>query len=235
MKKRIEIALFGIVAAFFSIPSLAKDLPIKIKKEMEYSEARASLLKSGWQPVVAHMAANGTPICYEVVDLDPQDDRYADLVDSEACKYEEIEACSGSGMGFCSMKFFDGRKNYLSVITAGGSPPDAFVRSWSLSDKRGDEAEPEQPPQGQATLEGCKDVLLAGMYTGVLEDVCGFSGGVKGKLLKTYSDSGCRSIVPQEFVDSAVEQTLKSSRETYKKIGEAGFCREGAKYYNGFK
>lgn len=235
LKKKVGILILGVFAALFSLPLLAKDLPIKIKKEMSYAEARASLLKSGWQPVAAHTSANGTPVCYAVVGLSPSDDAYADLIDSEKCKYEEIESCAGGGMGFCSMRFFDGRNNYLSVVTEGGPPPDAFVNRWSLKGKRGHEETPAQASVGQANLEECKSVLLSGMHTGVLEDFCGFSGGVKDKLLSFYTESGCRAIVPQEFVEGAMGHVLRNAREKSVQLGETEFCREGAQYYNGFK
>jgi len=110
-----------------------KTLPINIKQEMPYVEAREKLLGDGWQTVTAHRTPNGTPVCFKVADLDPYEDPedYESLINTEACGYEEIDDCSGSGMGFCKMIFFDGDKTYLDLITVGGEPPDATVEGWS--------------------------------------------------------------------------------------------------------
>ncbi|MDP1614935.1 MAG: hypothetical protein Q8L68_03985 [Methylococcales bacterium] len=39
-----------------------------------------------------------------------------------SCDYAEVDSCSGSGMGFCLMWFFDGEAKYLKIITSGGEP-----------------------------------------------------------------------------------------------------------------
>jgi hypothetical protein len=103
----------------------AKELTVRIKKEMLYLEAREILINAGWQSVIAHSTPNGTPICFKV-----QEQNDESLANSEACKYKEIDSCSGTGMGFCAMGFFDGKETYLSITTSGGEPPDAEIFSW---------------------------------------------------------------------------------------------------------
>lgn len=49
--------------------------------------------------------------------------------------------------------------------------------------------------------ESCLTLLGAGIYNGVLEDVCKFDSGVKDKLKALYTEGGCRNIVPQEKVE----------------------------------
>lgn len=93
-------------------------LPVRIKQDMNYLKARKNLLRDGWQVVKVHTTPNGTPIC----DSDNQD-----------CKYIEINACSGTGMGFCKMTFYDGYGIHLEVITQGGSPPDAVINGWNYT------------------------------------------------------------------------------------------------------
>lgn len=119
------LMLFALVSNSFG-----KDLPLNIKKGMSYTKARSVLLNNGWQTVVAHTAANGTPVCFKVADILPTNKEYNQLVATPACKYEEIDACSGTGMGFCKMSFFDGDHTYLDVQTSEGEPPAAYIYSW---------------------------------------------------------------------------------------------------------
>ena len=101
------------------------NLPIKIKQEMSYLKARKILINNGWQTVAMHTTPNGTPTCWA---------DYEGASEKDSCKYEEIDSCSGSGMGFCNMYFFDGDKTYLRIITAGGEPPDAQIDSWEKTE-----------------------------------------------------------------------------------------------------
>lgn len=122
---RKVFAVFAIVIISISIKVSAKELSIEIKKGMPYIEARKILLDAGWQTVTAHTTPNGTPVCFKV-----QEQEDESLANSEACNYEEIDSCSGTGMGFCGMKFFDGEETYLSITTDGGEPPEAEINRW---------------------------------------------------------------------------------------------------------
>jgi hypothetical protein len=124
---RKAFALFAIAIISISMQVSAKELSIKIKQGMSYIEARKILLDAGWQTVTAHTTPNGTPVCFKDQDQEQEDES---LANSEACNYEEIDTCSGTGMGFCGMNFFDGEETYLSIITAGGEPPAAEINSW---------------------------------------------------------------------------------------------------------
>jgi hypothetical protein len=104
-------------------PSL---LPINIKQGMEYGQARKVLFKSGWQAVNANKTPNGAAVCFLVAQM--QDWSFSNEV---ACNYYEIVNCSGTGMGYCKMIFYDGNGGFLSVITSGGRPPDAVIENWT--------------------------------------------------------------------------------------------------------
>ncbi len=94
---------------------------------MKYEEAREILLNSGWQAINMHIMPNGVPLpCW----ANWKDDK------EYSCRFKEIESCSGTGMGFCLMWFFDGEDRYLRVLTAGGEPPNAVVHSWKKTKEK---------------------------------------------------------------------------------------------------
>lgn len=135
--KKIYILTTAILTLLLACNNVyAKELSIKIKQGMPYLKARKLLLADGWQTVTVHATPNGTPICFKVEDMEPSDEFYEELSNSQSCKYVEIDSCSGTGMGFCNMIFYDGEKTYLTVITDGGEPPDAQVNKWSKSSKK---------------------------------------------------------------------------------------------------
>lgn len=98
------------------------ELPIEISQGMPYEQARKALLGKGWQTIAMHTTPNMSPVCW------------SDWEGEESCKYQEIDSCAGSGMGFCLMYFKDGKGKYLYVRTVGGSPPDARVDTWGKSE-----------------------------------------------------------------------------------------------------
>lgn len=218
--------------SLFAMSISAKELPIKIKKGMPYIDARKILLNSGWQTVTAHTTPNGTPVCFKV--QEQEDDS---LANSEACKYEEIDTCSGTGMGFCGMSFFDGEETYLSITTAGGEPPEAEINSWRKIKKKDFESSATQnSPQPKQIKKidkkFCGQLLGAGIYNGVLEDVCNFNGGVKNKLLNIYNEAGCRAILPQKTVDKTAKDVLTDTKGRYKAMGHNAFCNGNIEDYN---
>ncbi len=79
--------------------------------ELKYHEARKMLLAAGWQPVMTKSYYN-----------DPADD--PDISSGNGQEfwrrgYFEVEACSGTGLAFCSFLFSDAYNNQLRVSTAG--------------------------------------------------------------------------------------------------------------------
>jgi hypothetical protein len=67
----------------------------------DYDTYRLKLLKQGWKPHGLNMREDGS--CPD------SDDR---------CSYSEAVACSGTGLGFCSMVWRRGSKFY-TVVTSG--------------------------------------------------------------------------------------------------------------------
>jgi hypothetical protein len=225
-------ALFAIAMISISMQVSAKEPLIKIKKGMPYIEARKILLDAGWQTVTAHTTPNGTPVCFKV-----QEQEDESLANSEACNYEEIDSCSGSGMGFCEMIFFDGEKTYLSITTDGGEPPEAEINSWRKVKKKNFESTVTQdssPPKQDKKIDKkfCEKLLGAGMYNGILEDICSFNGGVKSKILNMYNEAGCRSILPQKVVNKMAKDVLTDTRGRYKAMGHNAFCNGNIDAYN---
>lgn len=92
-------------------------------------------------------------------------------------------------------------------------------------------AEVNQNKSEKFKLQMCEEILGGAMFNRVLEDVCGFNGGVKDKLKKTYDEGGCRSIVPQERVNAIANDVLLDSRNRYKAFGEKDFCEANLKGY----
>jgi hypothetical protein len=119
--KRIFLPICLLLSILVS-SAFAEGLPVKIKKGMPYLKARKILINSGWQAITIHTTPNGTPTCWA---------DWEGAKDKESCKYEEIDSCSGTGMGFCKMWFFDGENKFLRIITSGGEPPDAEINSWN--------------------------------------------------------------------------------------------------------
>ncbi len=101
----------------------SEELPINISQRMPYEQAREALLKKGWQTIAMHTTPNLSPVCW------------SSWAGEESCKFQEIDSCSGSGMGFCLMYFHDGKGKFLQVRTVGGSPPDARIDTWSKGTK----------------------------------------------------------------------------------------------------
>ena len=73
-------------------------------QNMPYEEARTLIIGQGWEPADLDCMGGGT--------------------NPDTCtNYPEIETCSGTERGFCSLKF-EQADRCLAVVTAGG-PPDA--------------------------------------------------------------------------------------------------------------
>jgi len=106
----------------------SEELPIEISQGMPYEQARTALLTKGWQTIAMNTTPNMSPVCW------------SNWEGEASCKYQEIDSCAGSGIGFCVMYFKDGKGKYLYVRTIGGPPPEARVDTWGKS---------ENPPEIQ--------------------------------------------------------------------------------------
>lgn len=80
-------------------------------------------------------------------------------------------------------------------------------------------------------INGCEKILAAGMFNGLLEDVCGFEGNVKASLLKMYDQGQCRKIIPQKKVDKLAEEVVMDTKKRIEAFSEHTFCEENMQPY----
>ncbi|NNP70416.1 hypothetical protein [Acinetobacter sp. Ac_5812] len=83
----------------------------------------------------------------------------------------------------------------------------------------------------QQKVKTCEKILAAGMFNGLLEDVCGFEGNVKAHLLTLYDDSQCRRILPQKKVDKIAEDVLVDTKKRITAYSKHTFCEENMQPY----
>lgn len=81
------------------------------------------------------------------------------------------------------------------------------------------------------SLELCEELLGAAIFNKVLEEICGFNGGVKDKIKTIYDNGKCRYTVPQSTVEVLAKDVLEDSRLRYKAFGEKEFCDGNLKGY----
>ncbi|UBF26289.1 hypothetical protein K9N68_33105 [Kovacikia minuta CCNUW1] len=82
--------------------ALSQKVPTRLRQGMPYDQARQILLEAGWQ----------------AVELSPNRERFSPmdyLIDQLG--YNEVEDCSGTGMGYCRFSFADANGRKLSVVT----------------------------------------------------------------------------------------------------------------------
>lgn len=92
--------------------------PPAIENASGYNQARSIILKAGYRPA----PTNDNLETRETSDCHPKKRWYA-----EACAaYPEIQACSGTGVGYCKMQFVNSNEDILEIITAGGLPDAEF-------------------------------------------------------------------------------------------------------------
>lgn len=107
MKKSFG-AITATTIATLLVPTiaLAQAIPKTLKQGMPYAQARKTLLNSGWQ-AVAHS---------------PNRDRVGTLNYLIKLGYNEVETCSGTGMGFCRFSFTNATGQKLAVVTVNNQP-----------------------------------------------------------------------------------------------------------------
>lgn len=113
--------------------------------------------------------------------------------------------------------------------------PDAEINSWRKVKKKDFEPSATQSnsqPKQKIDKKFCGQLLGAGMYNGILEDICNFNGGVKNKLLNLYNEAGCRAILPQKVVDKTAKDVLTDTKSRYKAMGHNAFCSGNIDAYN---
>ena len=108
MKKSLSVIAATTIATLL-VPTIAvaQTIPKNLKQGMPYAQARKTLLNSGWQ-AVAHS---------------PNRDRFGAMnYLINKLGYNEVETCSGTGMGFCRFSFTNANGQKLAVVTVNNQP-----------------------------------------------------------------------------------------------------------------
>ena len=77
----------------------------------------------------------------------------------------------------------------------------------------------------------CLTILGAGMYNGILEDLCDFAGGVKTKLKIIYTKGNCQELVSADEISRVAKEVLEDTKMRYNALGEDVFCSNNKKGY----
>jgi hypothetical protein len=105
-----------------SVEEKQKRVILLLKRGMPYAKTREILMKNGWQPVLSQ-GASGPP---------PNDETLLDIFNNRG--FQEIESCSGFGLGYCLFTFHDGDGRILKITTVDNSPGKVITTwSWDLS------------------------------------------------------------------------------------------------------
>lgn len=102
--KKLMAAIAGLTVGANLLPgiTLAQEVPTTLRQGMPYAQARKILLEAGWQ----------------AVELSPNRERFSPLdYIIDQLGYNEVEDCSGTGMGYCRFSFADANGRKLAVIT----------------------------------------------------------------------------------------------------------------------
>ncbi|MEC5383714.1 hypothetical protein VSX64_23480 [Aurantimonas sp. C2-6-R+9] len=106
-------ALITAAALGFMLAPVLADKPVPLRDGDPYSSARRALGAAGWTP------ARGGQDCGGREDV--------------CTAYQETEACSGTGLGFCSFVFTDGSGITLRVVTTGEDVRDLIIWNWIVN------------------------------------------------------------------------------------------------------
>lgn len=105
-----------------SVEEKQKRVILLLKRGMPYAKTRELLIKNGWQPVLSQ-GTSGPP---------PNDETLLDIFNNRG--FQEIESCSGFGLGYCLFTFHDGDGRILKITTVDNSPGKVITTwSWDLS------------------------------------------------------------------------------------------------------
>lgn len=79
----------------------------------------------------------------------------------------------------------------------------------------------------------CENILTTWVISGLVEETCGFNGGVKDKFLRVYDGvSQCRQTLPEKEAESIIEEVVKDTKMRYLAYGESAFCENNLKTYS---
>ena len=98
----VLLACFVAISPFMLSSCVGRHSEQPLIINMPYSEARQVILKSGWTPVT---------------NTAPDEEVGARVPHFRELGYVEVDACSGTGMGYCKFIFQNEKGLFLSVIT----------------------------------------------------------------------------------------------------------------------
>ena len=77
----------------------------------------------------------------------------------------------------------------------------------------------------------CTQVLQAGSYNDLLEQVCGFDGGVADNFKALYMHGQCNDVLTEKEVHKLVGEVGDDTFMRYKAHGKHGFCEGNIEAY----
>jgi hypothetical protein len=110
------------ISTIFSVQlsSFAQSLP-RLRRNMNYAQARTLLMRRGWQPVVNSEQVNNLNRSI-IIDY---------LIKKKG--YSEVVDCSGTGLGLCLFQFRNARGQTLFVSTANSQRgQESTIYNWRL-------------------------------------------------------------------------------------------------------
>lgn len=122
-QKTMNKLLFSgvLITTIFSVQfsSFAQSLP-RLRRNMNYAQARTLLIQRGWRPIPNSEQVNNP--------------NRTGVIDSLIKKgYSEIVDCSGTGLGLCLFQFRNARGQTLFVSTANNEPKEqSTIYDWRI-------------------------------------------------------------------------------------------------------
>lgn len=77
----------------------------------------------------------------------------------------------------------------------------------------------------------CEEVLAASMYNKLLEDTCGFKGGVSKNFKDLFDYGKCTSHVPTARINWYAKEVTQDTKKRYLAHGKEDFCEKNLDRY----
>jgi hypothetical protein len=76
----------------------------------------------------------------------------------------------------------------------------------------------------ESKVERCENMLTSGIYNELLEDICGFKGGVFSGFQDAYSRNSCPDLISTDKIHELAEDVAKDTIKRHLAFGEHEFC-----------
>lgn len=83
----------------------------------------------------------------------------------------------------------------------------------------------------QDKIKACKTLMGAALFNGLLEEECGFNGGVKSKLKAFYFEGRCDLLLTEKDRLKLTEDVFKDTDKRLSAYGHDVFCEENMQPY----